>query len=309
MPILPNALSFNIIFLPIILFIGFITSYEDFKTSKIKNKWVILGLSYSLSIYLFIWILGKLGLVGSYLIWNFDKWCINLLISTVVAYLLWHFKMWAAGDAKLFICYSALIPIGQYSKVYFNYYFASFLLLLAIFIPATVFLFLKSMVYFIKKFDFSEIKKKIPKLVKEKFTKFNRIEIGKVLLGFFVFFLFLRILWQHSYNLLSKILPNQNILVLISLLAFPQLSKIFKKNIKFMPIAFIVLLAYFSFKIAYSWRQSILEIGNIFGRSMLIMILFPLFRKVINLYEERTIQKTTPFAIWMFLGVLIIWFL
>lgn len=309
----------SIFFLSVILFIGIVTSFEDFFVSKIRNKWIIIGLVYSLTIYSLSWILYGLavnkmvshfiGGVSSYLIWNFDKWCINLLISMITAYFLWHFKMWGAGDAKLFICYSALIPMGQYSRGYFNYYFVSFLLLLAIFIPATVLLFLKSSIYFINKLNFVEVKKMVPKLIKERLTKVNRSELGKVLLGLFVFFLFFRILREEFRNLASRFLPNQNILMLASLLVFKPISEVSKKNTKFIIIAVIIIIAYVTFKLTYSWQQLICEVGNILGRSILIMVSFPLFRKIIDLYEERTVQKTTPFAHWMFLGALITWFL
>ena len=341
----------NIIFLPVILFIGCITSYEDFKISKIRNKWISMGLLYALTVYLVSWILYSLAEgPSSYLVCNFDKWCINLVISTVVAYLLWHFKMWGAGDAKLFICYSALIPMGQYSRIYFNYYFASFLLLLAVFIPATAFLFIRSTAYLIKKiafginqkqfsssatrrtrtiltkrriskwysvytflyhkrFKFSEIKQKIPKAIKERLAKFNRIETAKVIFGFFVFFLSFRILRQEFQNLVYKVLPGQNSIMLIPLLAFRQLSKIFKKNLKFTAVVFVFLMAYLIFKMLYSWERFIFEMGNTLMWVIFIMVLFPIVKKIIDLYAERTAQKTTPFAHWMFLGALIVWFI
>ena len=304
---MPKSLLLNIIFLPPILFIGFITSYEDFKASKIKNKWVFLGLSYSLLAYSLILILYKWNLINPYLLWNFDKWCINLLISSVVAYLLWYFKMWGAGDAKLFICYSSLIPIGQYSRVYFNYYFASFFLLLAIFIPATIFLILKSNVYFMRRFSVGRDREGIPNLIKEKLIKFNKIEAIKVLLGFFIFFFLFRILRQGLENLVSRFLPNQNVLMLISLLAFKPLSKFFKRNAKFITVAFIILVLYIGW--VYSWEQFVLEMRNILGRTILITVLFPMLKKIIDLYAERTVRKSTPFAPWMLLGALITWFL
>lgn len=316
-----HKIIFSVFFLPVILFIGIVASFEDFFVSKIRNKWIFAGLIYSLSAYLLSWILYGLavnkmvssfiGGASSCLIWNFDKWCINLIISTVVAYLLWHFKMWAAGDAKLFICYSALIPMGQYSRVYFNYYFASFLLLIAIFIPATAAIFLKSSVYFIGRFRFRRVKEIIPKLIRKKLTQFkrDRVKTVSVLMGLFIFFLFFRILRQEFGNFISGFLPNKDILMLASLLVFNSLSRLAKKNIKFIIIAFFILIAYIIFKSVNSRSQLILEMGNIFGRSILIMVSFPLFRKIIDLYEERTVQKTTPFAHWMFLGALITWFL
>jgi hypothetical protein len=218
--------------------------------------------------------------------------------------------MWGAGDAKLFICYSSLIPMGQYSRVYFNYYFASFLLLLSIFIPATAAILLKSSVYFIGRFRFRRVKEIIPKLVGEKLTQFkrNRVKTVSVLMGLFVFFLFFRILRQEFGNFISGFLPNKDILMLASLLVLKPLSRLDKKNIKFIIIAFIILIAYITFKPVNSRTQLILEMGDIFTRSILIIVSFPLIRKIIDLYEERTVQKTAPFAIWIFLGVLITWF-
>lgn len=301
-----------------ILFIGCITSYEDFKTSKIRNKWILAGLLYSLAIYILSWILYVLSVKGIinypvgeavfYIMWYFDKWCINLVISTVVSYLLWHFKVWAAGDAKLFICYSALIPMGQYSKVYFNYYFASFFLLLTIFIPATVYLFLRSSIYFIKRFKFGEVKEKMSRLIRERFAKFNFFEVSKMLLGFFAFFLLLRVLRLEVQNLLSMVLPGQNVVTLVALLLFRPLSRIFKKNTRLTITTFIVLIAYLGFKMAFG-KQFLSQITNTLTRAMVIVVLFPVTKKVIGFYAERAAQETTPFAHWMFLGALIAWFI
>ncbi len=315
---------FNIIFLPIIFFIGFITSYEDIKIDKIRNKWIILGLFYSLIVYSSMWalyLLNKKSLLGikiesllNQIVQTSDKQIVNILISALVAYLLWHFKMWGAGDAKLFICYSALIPLGQYSKVYFDYYFASFLLLMNTFIPALIFLLATSIWFFIKRLNFKVFKKKFVPTLKEKMEEFkkNQRTKSRILLGFFVFFLFFRILREILRNLLHQILPNQNILILLSLVVFRKLSEFFRKNSKFIGISFLVLIFYFGIKIAHSKTQFFLEIGNIFAKSFLVILFYSIFRKItkktINFYAEKSGRKTTPFAPWMFLGALITWF-
>lgn len=314
-----NKIILSIIFLTMIFYLGIVTTFEDFKNSKIRNKWILTGLIYSFFIYLIFWILYRLaikeivdpiiGSVASYLIWNFDKWCINLAISTIVAYLLWYFKMWAAGDAKLFITYAALIPMGQYSKVYFNYYFASFLLLVTIFIPATIFLFLKASFYFFKQINFRNINEEVPKLIKDRIAKIKPVEALKILFGFFCFFLFFRLLRLEFRSLLGKFLPNQNILTLISLLAFRPLSKIFKKKGKFLVLFFAILVIYFVVKIKISEENFLLIIANTLNRSILIMLLFSLAIGIIHMYEKNATQKTMPFAFWMFLGALITWFI
>lgn len=310
---------YSIIFLPPIILIGILSSYEDFKFSRIRNKFILFGLIYSLSIYLLAWILYILFSRGSAftgikgmlypLIWNFHKWCINLITVTLVAYILWHLKMWGAGDAKLFICFAALIPIGQYSKVYFDYYFASFLLLLTIFIPCTVFLLIKSAIFFLKKALFQKFTIDIQKLVMQSFKKLKKPENGKVLLGFFVLFLFFRIIKQESRNIINKFLPNQNVLLGIFLLFFKKLSKFFKDNTKFMRFLSIFVPLYIILKMIYSGGRFVFHVGNALGRSLLITVLFPAFKKVVDSYIDASTKDIMPFAHWIFLGTLIAWFI
>lgn len=306
-----------VVFLPLIFFIGCITSYEDFKTSKIRNKWIKIGLLYSVVVYSLSWILYGLALrkvigpifidISSYLLWNFDKWCINLVISTVVAYLLWHFKMWGAGDAKLFITYAALIPMSQYSKIYFSYYFASFLLLLSIFVPVTIYLFIKASYHFFKKVSFKEIVEKIIKLLKSKIAKSQFFGSLKVLIGFAFFFLFYRLLRNEISGIIGNVLPDQSIVMLICLVAFRPLSKIFKEKTIYAISFFIFFSVYIIFKPASSLEGYLLLIRATFSKSLLLILLFPIIQRIIILCEGNAINKTTPFAMWMFLGALITW--
>lgn len=304
-----------------ILFIGVTTISEDIRCSKIKNSRVFTGIAYAVVIYFLSWILYAfafnktlptvVGWAASYLIWSFDKWCVNLLISILVAYFLWHFKMWGGGDAKLFICYSALIPMGQYSKVYFNYYFPSFLLLLAIFIPSGVYIFLKSAFFLMKNFSFIGYRAKILKFIKDikdKFCQSDKKEIIKVFMGILVFFLFFRILRAELGNLTDKNFPNHKFLPLVLLFGFRKIASFFKKNTKFILAAFIILLFYFIFRLVYSWQDAFLELGYMFSVSVSIMMLSPVIGKTVKFYSQNTAKKTMPFAHWMFLGALISFF-
>jgi len=304
---------YSVIFLPLILIIGLITSRDDLFTSKIRNKWVLLGLSYAFIVYIVSWSLYFLSLLASvallqnpiqYLIFNFDKWCINLIISIAVAYTLWRFKMWGAGDAKLFVCFSALIPMGQYTKVYFKYYFASFLLLQLIFIPATIFLLVRSCLYFMKRFDLKITKESAKDFLRERFNGKGLIVAGKIIFGFLVFLLFFRILRVEFTNFVGKFLTNQTLLVAISLVIFRPLSQIFRKNAKFMFAIFFFLILYMIFKKV----QPIPQIVSTLSGSVYVMVLAPAVKWITDLYVERTTKKTTPFAFWIFLGVLLAWF-
>jgi hypothetical protein len=107
-----------LLFLPCILILGIITSYTDIKYGKIKNKWVLLGLAYSFLAYL--------SLIAVYSInpativrWQYLLEVLtNFLFSLLLGFGLWYFKIWTAGDGKLFIAYSALIPLSVYSNGY-----------------------------------------------------------------------------------------------------------------------------------------------------------------------------------------------
>lgn len=299
---------YNIIFLPVILVISAIATYEDFKFSKVSNKLIIAGLSYSLIVYWLAWILYGLGLAKLSLLWNFDKWLINLLISTVVAYIIWHFKMWGAGDAKFFICCSALFPIGQYSLIYFNYYFPSFLLLIMIFIPATAFLLLKSCIALIIRLNSGNERNKLLKSAGEKLKKPDVKAAAKVIFGFFVSFMFFKTMGQRFTNL-TKFSMNQNMTAVIFLFVFKPLTGIFKKSLNLLIIIFSFLIIYIFLFTAYPLGQLLLKIKSSFLMALVIMVLFPTLKKIVEVYVEDSEKKTTPFAVWISLGVLLSWFL
>jgi len=54
---------------------------------------------------------------------------LNGSIAFIIGYLLWRFNLWAAGDAKLFLIYSLLIPLEFYSKNYISYFPSAMLLI------------------------------------------------------------------------------------------------------------------------------------------------------------------------------------
>ena len=122
-----------ILYLPIILFFGIITSYEDLKFGKIRNKWILVSISYSVFILLLANFVG-IEINQSYM----AVFVINLLLSSVVGILLWRIHLWSAGDAKLFFAYSIIIPLTSY-KLGFTRFFPSYILLINTFTPLFVF--------------------------------------------------------------------------------------------------------------------------------------------------------------------------
>ena len=94
-------------FLPIILFLGVITSYEDIKYGKIRNKWIILGLIYLVVVYIILFLVYNIyNLNVTYLYFLL----INGTLALLAGFLIWYICLWTAGDAKLFFVYALLIP-------------------------------------------------------------------------------------------------------------------------------------------------------------------------------------------------------
>ncbi len=116
-----------------VIILGIITSYEDIKENKIRNKWV--GPAILIALVLFIAriasvkILGQ-GLVSGY-IWEYLS---NFVLSFGVGFVIWELKLWNAADSKLMLAYAALIPFTFYYWGYTDK-FPSFTLFTNTFIP------------------------------------------------------------------------------------------------------------------------------------------------------------------------------
>ena len=152
-----------------LFFIGIMTVYEDFKCGKVRNKWIVLGLFWSLGIILFflIWYFiaspvtrffyfNIMDYPPNYEVVVFTinlpylfRLISNIAIALVISFLMWQFNVWAAGDAKLFVVYSALLPMTFYYKSFFSF-FPSFVLMINIFIPIFLYLIFTSIIYLIK---------------------------------------------------------------------------------------------------------------------------------------------------------------
>jgi hypothetical protein len=122
-----------IFFLPAIIALGVMTSYEDIKYGKIRNKWIIAALIYAFMAYIAL-------IVFYYLAETLNvRYLLELLTNTVaviaVGFGAWFFGVWTAGDGKLFIAFSLLIPLSSY-KLGYHAWVPSISLLINIFVPA-----------------------------------------------------------------------------------------------------------------------------------------------------------------------------
>ena len=123
-------------FLPAIIVLGILTSREDMKYGRIRNRHIAFALIYAMlvNIILITYFYFNKSINLGYV---FDL-MINFLMTIAVAFAVWNYGLWGAGDAKLFIAYSALLPLTVYSNGYIKY-FPALLILVNTFVPYTVY--------------------------------------------------------------------------------------------------------------------------------------------------------------------------
>jgi len=181
---LENSIFFiNYIIIPLVLILGIITTIEDFKVSKIRNKWIKWGIVGGLIYYLLMILITIFGTYKldrqtpfinqyefSYLYFSWQyylKILLNTGIAFILAFGLWLLKVWPGGDAKLFTLYAFLIPLSFYDKALFSYW-PALNLMVNIFLPIAFFLSLKMLAY---PFRLGWNYLKTPHLLKEYFIK------------------------------------------------------------------------------------------------------------------------------------------
>jgi Flp pilus assembly protein protease CpaA len=143
--------SLIIYFLPTLLALGIVTSYEDIKEGKIRNKYVIAGLVLSVLIHSLLLLFRIIDiryvlLLGVY-----------VLIALVLGVFLWFIGAWSAGDAKLYVCYIALIPLGVYRNLAAD--FPIFTLLVNTILPVFFYLLIKMLIKTSSKHKLKAVKK------------------------------------------------------------------------------------------------------------------------------------------------------
>lgn len=315
---------FNILFLPVLFFIGLITSYEDIKYGKIRNKWIRFGLFWGLFViaFFFLWyliaapvtrffffnVLGRPEGSPAPVFTVYPSYLLNVLLNSAlslfITFLMWRQRAWAAGDAKLFFIYSLLLPLGYYQKAYLPL-FPSFALMINIFIPAILFLFFRSAWHVAKLAigNFSSLNLRL--YLKKKIAE--RASIKEQLLrmsGFLAIF--------TLFGLFSKRFPpigSFQSYLFPALIIFSQpISRFLDKKIV-KKIVFIFLGSVVIFDIVTPPPYQLLQI--IF-QSLQMMLIFTLVMKIFGTFMDKYIAneakkgKTAfPMAAWMFFGFIL----
>lgn len=305
----------DILFLPGIFIIGFITCYQDFKEGKIKNKWIKLGIVWAIFAVLILF-LGSADIPfikyfsGGYSIimpqGYFLKFFLNVLFSLVAMYALWYFDLWSAGDAKLFFVFTLLLPLKYYGNSFLPF-FPSFVLLLNIFLLAALFLLMQNFYFLIKTsvkngldFNKDKIKLKFLSLIDSKrFQKKRLIRFGKILVGSLSFLFIFQIINLTLQQLFGKGNGSNSLWLGLFFVALffvkKPLEKLFEKNAVIIGAVFLI-----AFYFAFNGDQ-FSKMSGLFRLSLIWIFMFAGIAYVFSFVYDKDRQHMF-FAVWIFLG-------
>ena len=221
-------------FLPVIVFFGLITSFEDITYGKIKNKYIIFAIVYAIIVYLILILVYSFQ--GTFRIQYLSDLIINLLFTIMVGFFLWKSKIWTSGDGKLFIAYAFLVPLTEYSKGYITF-FPSMTLLINTFVPFVIYA-------IIVLFFFTTIKQKMKVVTEIKIKQVGWLSLSLFALSWLsdIFLLYLGI--RSNFFM--------NIFVIFILIALAQ--KIFPDKINEMIICMGILRILLDWKFVFTFE-------------------------------------------------------
>lgn len=212
----PLIISMILNLLLIVVF-GFISTYTDFRRKIVRNKLILVMLATAL-------------IVNSYeLIMNPSLWGIvstysyNLVFAIFVGLLIWYINIWPAGDAKLFMAYSALLPLSLFNAL--GNPFLSFDLLINTFVPVFLVMFIMVLI--------RSTRKDVKESIKVAFDPYTLFITVLVILGFLWFFMGLLRLFGIPGNYL--------IYVIILFAVMEGLNKIVPYNTEYFYLLMVLL--------------------------------------------------------------------
>ncbi len=300
---------FDYLFLPALFIIGIITAYEDLKYGKVRNKWVIAGLFWGVFI---IFLFALWSLVAEPITRFFHPtWpvftisfsylgnvVLNSFMATLVAFFMWRLGAWAAGDAKLFIVFSLLLPLKYYWQAYFHF-FPSFVLLINIFLSVFIYLFIRACLFFVYSFYLKFFKgkefKKRKKIKREKGFVLQKIKNQISVLLFFISIFMVFGLFRETIELyLSVSVESLQIFVFGMFIVFSGfLFGFFQKKFFFWVALFIFVLVLGTglfLDSSLAWRVLYSSVKTM----LIFMIVFSFFRIIIDFYVAKTSVRIVP---------------
>lgn len=187
----------DIYLLSLLFVIGSVAAYQDIRYRKVRNRLILAGFA-----------AGCLGFFfnSALLAFPFDiavsgRFFFNLSVSWLLSYIIWHSGLWSAADAKIFMLFTFLFPLGWYGGRLYIDLFPAANLLVNTFILVLIFFALEVVLRAVRSFyiRMSGCRKEPDRRIRSSFSarlkglveliKQNKTVCAKILLVYFCFFL------------------------------------------------------------------------------------------------------------------------
>lgn len=285
----------DLFFLIPLFIVGGICAYTDIKYGKIRNDYVGFGLIWTLFLYAYLSVSAVLSLPDKQNIYYVLEMALNGSLAIGIGYLMWRFRLWAAGDAKLFVFFSFLIPLKFYSDSYINY-FPSFTLITNTFFLIVLFLIFEAFFYSFKKcvkiIKQPIIIKNAPwrEWLSPQRVKWQIIEIAKMYLIYLAFIVAVRLAMIAVGNFFSKYVQSSDLVLFILLLFILRrfFLKTFFRNKLVMLLIIVLVIGYAGYLITQG--QAGLFV-SVIKTAFIFMIIILFLTKIIDWYIEKEETK------------------
>lgn len=258
----------------IAIILGIVSSVTDLKNKKIYNKNIIVALFISAISYAILYKQIEIKYIPNF--------TLNLIISALISFVFYYFKIWAAGDAKLFLTITFMIPYEIY-EVETSNVFPALNLLIIIFCVAFIYVFFETIFLWFK--DKNRLEKlKLSSFKKDDVTEF----IIQYLLGYLITIFINNILNKFF---LDFRLSNQGLLLLCNMLILIFIYRVVKTRKSSLIIIGVFLLLNLVYYLKYGFK-----IYSINLKMLLLVFIIIIFRRVSEKYnyEEIKISNLKP---------------
>lgn len=294
-------------FLILIAVIGIRASFDDAKIGRVRNKLIIRGLVLGLAGYLCLFLFALLS--HRLRLYYFRDVFRNLCVSWLIAYLIWYIGLWSAGDAKLYMLFSFLLPLEYYGEHIPLFFFPSFIILVNAFIFVLLFVLLETLTRIVImlpggiRYFFQHHRELLAKICglkdKIKGPKAGLAGFFKVVLGLLCIFLAMNIAMVHLEYFKKELIrafPVLTILNDLSCILFILLFRPFSSFIRKVRASVLYwlsfgLLVYTLMLIFWIPGAYLAQLGRMAVSFTGFMLLILIFTQVIELYIEKNEEK------------------
>lgn len=264
--------------------------WEDFKETKIRNKWILGGVAYGAMVNIAVVIFGALA--GYDFVYAQAAFTLlNAVISFAAGYAMWKYGVWAAGDAKLFSLVAFLLPLDFYKHAVMPW-FNSFALLINIFIPYILIVSMQALVAMVLLIPRTLKNKGLNFSFRQLFQSVFTLKTFSVVWGIvFALILIQCLVFFVRSSQLVAVLNNSLVVFLVIFLGQRKLKAVFEKGYARIFSYFLAVNIFL-----YMWVMKRMALSgfleSMFQRTLLVMALMIVFNSIINWFIKRSETKT-----------------